>query len=505
MSWYIFRKDLQRLWPYAVGLAALHLLLATIHVALGDFPTENSSLNRLTDILSGLSTLLIFFAAVLVVQLDPLPDDRQDWLARPIRRRDLLGAKLLFMALAVHLPMFAADLIQGLATGFPPGQALAAAGWWNLYQFVGLTLPSLALATLTRTIGQTLGLALAIAVITLAISYGPTLTGIGLGNLPTAPAGLGATLAAWVLRYALLLAGAAAILGLQYFRRRTFPARIMLVVIAVLIGVSQGLLPPGAALAMQNWGAPEQTVTLAFAPQAGKYVSRRPNESFPFRNQGVPLLLPLKVEGLAPGLMLVSEGERVVVTAPDGGSTNGVHVQDTILRAPGLPTYYQTLSVPRAFLRAHAGQKMRVDITFTLGILRPGPPQTMPADGGHLWLAEGAHCASRIDAEATRVQVSCRQAGNVHQRAVAMLMDHDRPLRWSMRHLPSDAPYSNGADMITRFYQSLPFDGLGTVQTTPTVAMTMAQPVAHIVRHISIPDVRLEDWTAQSTHEGDEQ
>ena len=102
MIWHIFRKDLQRLWPFVAALAALNLLVAVIQIALGVFTSEHSTLLRLADFLGLLSTILIFFAAVLVVQLDPIPDDRQDWLARPIRRRDLLAAKLLFMLLTVQ-------------------------------------------------------------------------------------------------------------------------------------------------------------------------------------------------------------------------------------------------------------------------------------------------------------------------------------------------------------------------------------------------------------------
>jgi hypothetical protein len=127
----------------------------------------------------------------------------------------------------------------------------------------------------------------------------------------------------------------------------------------------------------------------------------------------------------------------------------------------------------------------------------------MAADHGDLWLAQGAHCASRVQSDDARVQIQCQQAGNVHQRPIAMLMDGDRPLRWSMRHLPSDAPYSNGADMITRFPLSLSFDGLENVAATPTVAMTMAQPVAHVVRQISIPDVVLDDWSVDGARNGD--
>jgi hypothetical protein len=52
------------------------------------------------------------FCIAAVVQLDAIPGVRQDWLVRPLERRNLLLAKLLFVVLAVLLPILATDLIE---------------------------------------------------------------------------------------------------------------------------------------------------------------------------------------------------------------------------------------------------------------------------------------------------------------------------------------------------------------------------------------------------------
>ena len=63
----------------------------------------------------------------LVVHQDPIPGISQDWLTRPIKRRDLFLAKLLFVVLFVQGPWWVTDLVQGLAPGFPFGESAAAA------------------------------------------------------------------------------------------------------------------------------------------------------------------------------------------------------------------------------------------------------------------------------------------------------------------------------------------------------------------------------------------
>lgn len=494
---HIVLKDLRRLWPFVAGLAVLQFALAAVQVALGFFPDDHRALAQAANILGGVGMLLIFFIGVLVVQLDPVPDDRQDWLVRPIRRRDLLAAKLLFVILAVHLPLFAANLAQGLADGFPLGQAISAAACWSVYQFAGLTLPALAAAALTRTVGQTLGLVLAIAAFLVALIVVPNLANTIVLFLPR---NASSSLVAWLLRYALLLTGVATILGLQYFRRRTIQARVALAVFIVLIAASQLLLPADTALALQNWMQPAPTVTLAFAPEAGRQIAP---PRWIFESRSVRLALPLKAVGLPPGMILVSEGAKVVITAPDGRSTSSdLEMGDGVIQAPGVGTYYQLAQVQQAFLRAHAGQKVRVDIRYTLATLRLRAMQLLAADGGDAWLAQGAHCASRILPDEGRLQVGCLQAGNVHQRAVASLTDAaGGPPRWNTRHLPSDAPYSNGADMITRFSLGFLLGDLKSPQQ-PTVAVTLAEPVMHMMRDISIPDVRLEDWTVENGRDG---
>lgn len=489
---HILMKDLRRLWPFVAGLALLHLALAVMHVKLGLFPDDEPALHQLVQNLELLAALLIFFTAIMVVQLDPIPDDRQDWLVRPIRRRDLLLAKLGFMILLVLGPLFAAGLVQGLASGFPLPQALAASASWSLYEFVNPVLPALAVAAVSRSIGQSLGLGFALiggaAILVGGLVWAEkTLSNASSWNI------IG-TLSAWMIWNALIVAGAGMVLGLQYFRRETLRGRIALGGIALLLAAAQLMLPADTALAMQAWLLPAPDIRLAFVPEARKPVTdtSAPRHSEP----PVRIALPLKFSGTPADLTLLGESVRATFIAPDGTS---VEAQDEVIRLQDGVPFQQLLSVPRQFFLDHAGEKVRVELEYLLGVMRPLETHQIAARDGDLWLPEGAHCVSRVNRAGTGVQLGCLQVGNVHARLRAALVEGagTYPNGWQIRHFPSDAPYSNGAEMIAAFNMNLKLKNPDA--NLPAVTVTMSQPVAHLLRWITIPGILLKNWKVEST------
>ena len=100
----------------------------------------------------------------MVVQQDPIPGLTQDWLVRPIRRRDLLLSKVLFVALMVQGPILLTEVCQCLAAGFPLGPSLAAPLSRSVWMLLAMDLPVLAFATLTRSLAHAAGAAIAIVV-----------------------------------------------------------------------------------------------------------------------------------------------------------------------------------------------------------------------------------------------------------------------------------------------------------------------------------------------------
>ena len=212
---HILKKDWRLLWPLVAALAVLQGLLALARFTAGPF------LDGLPTVPLALLELLAAATVItLVVHQDPIPGVRQDWLVRPIPRRDLFLAKLLFVVVLVQGPWWATDLLQGLGNGFSFGQSTAAATACAVSVLLTLSLPVLAFAALTATMTETFVAALGVFAVVIAFMIVPGQFGA------TRPAAL--TGFAWVpflVREALLLVAAAGVLILQYRWRRSWAAR----------------------------------------------------------------------------------------------------------------------------------------------------------------------------------------------------------------------------------------------------------------------------------------
>lgn len=225
---HILKKDWMLLWPLVTALTVLQGLLAFARFSEGQFvnlPLVPGSL---------LELLAVATVIVLVVHQDPIPGVRQDWLVRPIARRNLFLAKLLFVVVLVQGPMFVTDLLQGLANGFSFGQSAAAATACAVWVLLTLSLPVLAFAALTATMTETFVAALGVFAVVIAFMIVPGLVG---ANRPAALTGF-----AWVpflVREAVLLVAAGGVLILQYRWRRSWAARALFAA-ALVAGLAEG-------------------------------------------------------------------------------------------------------------------------------------------------------------------------------------------------------------------------------------------------------------------------
>lgn len=523
MIWHIFRKDLRRLWPFVAGLGLINfaheiLLGMTLGQSLNNYPVLAQILPILGLVISG----IIFFLVVVVVQLDPIPDDRQDWLARPISRWDLLLAKVLFVIVCIHGPMFAAGIAEGLVFGFSFGQSVVAAAAWNAHLFVNVssnslpgTLPALVLAAATQSIGQMLALGLAAgagtAIAALGIAY--AIYGDDLGTMRYQ-----FTLSQWIFSLAVLLAGTAAILGLQYFRRATIPARIVVVTGVFFLWASFLLPSQGMALAVQSWfsSAPGQSVSISFAPDAPRHAvsaaGSSANDSFLLSKGYTPIYLPLRVTNEAPDLTLIAEDINATFTATDGKTATAPAILNMPLHVPGQPDaptpLYQVLWVPPEFYPSHADQPVRVDVDIVLGILKPQGTYELAPNAGTIHTPEGVWCSTSFGNFSRGVRVTCEQANNLAMRTSAFLLDHASGLRnpTAVRFLYSEAPYPFDDGMITRFGPTLPFRDAATGTDYPvgaaqlktsSVVLSVSKPLTHVMRRVTISDIRLSQWKAE--------
>lgn len=250
----ILKKDVLSLAPIATLVAMLFLGDALI-VRLDLLSPW--SMYRTPVLLAALAMLLM-----LIFQLDAPASLTDDWLCRPIRKRELLGAKLLLALSTVYLPRAVGVFFADVSLGFSLTESFLDA---VLLQDTILlfSLPILLFtAIVTRTLGQGFGVlfAIFIGVFVLPTPFvrppGPLTPGIRDALLFSGIQWLAATPAQIV---SLILAA----LGfwLVYWRRRIAAARLLMTftvcVATLLVLLPMGLLPWNATWAIHKALRPE--------------------------------------------------------------------------------------------------------------------------------------------------------------------------------------------------------------------------------------------------------
>lgn len=550
MGWHIFRKDLRLLWPLAMLVAAIHVLAAALAVWLGRFlePRQILGLARGLPVLSFLGVVVL---TLVLVQQDPLPGDRQDWLIRPIRRRAMIAGKLLFVLLIIIGPLLLADFAQGLADGFPLAVALGAAVSRSAWVFCLLALPALALGAVTRDLTQALALTFAILVAWMAVHF---LLIIVLGAHASF-AGLGASwmvVACWV---GIAVVATATVVFLQYLGRKTVSSRVVIAGAVVLAELSL-FLPLRIVMAVEQRLSSDLPasvpVALAFDPQAGPFRVKtggplplpRPANSNPLLFGGAPrarpaeLLLPLRVGGLAHGdiLFLDRADLRIVESAGPtlyGGGADGTgatlyegranlsidgiaSIADTQMVIRGadgdsgpLPAYERVFIPQSAFARLR-DRPVTLVLRYSLTLLRAVPAGSIPADGGDARLAGIGWCATRVDGDDDAIELGCIRTAYPLSCASFRLEETSEPLRNpEISHCSPDyapLPIDNWYTALDNFGVELPFfdrSGLarypvdGSALGRSRIVAVSYRPVAHFSRRLEIAGIRLGTWQAQ--------
>ncbi len=470
MVWHIFRKDWKLLWHMTAGVLLLYVLKLVAESGSQDrrAHVELASLAA-TLAMAGLGLLV-----VILVQKDAVPGVRQDWLVRPVRRRDLMLAKIAFVVLAIQLPIFIADFIDGLAIGFPASLALKAACAQDFQLFLGISLPLLAFATLTSNLMEALAgsIAIALSVIVFNLSSVPgsfTWSG-GISWIPA------------TILWSLVVLGAIVIAALQYYRRKTLQARVVCAV-TVVSALSIQFIPWSSAFAIQQSLSPE--------PDAARAVQIRfaTGDRKPAIVSQDGLLanvqLPLDITGVGRDETLVNDRTESRIRERDGSTRPLV----TNLYGSYSLRYndrFSPLAVARETIEAGTA---RIEIDYYLTLLRLTSQQSMPPNATKLLDGIGI-CTTSTEPGYATPTVYCREG------ATPALM------RWSLEGTPvsdlnwpgdySPLPGSGLTNREMRFNIPGTFDGVNWRKgpgefKISRVVMKAYQPIAHFKRHLSIP------------------
>jgi hypothetical protein len=539
MAWHILKKDLVLLWPLvALSALAQFALVAMMFVA------DRSAEAQYLLLMARLFVIVVFLAITLAIALgvhqEPIPGTRQDWLVRPVRRLDLLLAKLLFILAAVHLPMLLGDLAQATAHGFSLGQAAAAALGRNLFVFVTLSLPAFAFAAITRTTTQFI----AAGVVYFIAITGATflLSSVArLGGQEQATNPLFWTGVAWIpqaVAAAALAAGAVTALLLLYLRRRIALAWGILPVFAALSALAT-LLPWSWIFAVQAAASPAPAAVDMRIDLAAPRHSPAPGESAEDYSAGagqvqlrgrsagditvetkirrvqgdVAVFIPVRIAGLPPGALPWADRADVTVRAQDGkvlfrGRGDELKLGPT-QRAASPALAYEAVRIPALVFEAVRDKPTSLQIDYSLTVLRPAAPVSAPALGADSQLAGFGRCTTDRDSDGDDIEMRCLKAGRAPSCVSATLMDASSGLRnpETLICAPDYSPFSSRPfpDALSRFEVETPFrDRLGLAQYPvggaqlgrAEMIVTRYDAAGHLTRRVTAPGIRLADWTA---------
>jgi hypothetical protein len=515
MVWHIFKKDWKLLWQIAVGVAFVNVLVVALMYSYGHFGAtpELWSLVELLEALGPLATACLIAA---LVHQDAIPGVRQDWLVRPIRRTDLLLSKLLFVLVAIQGPVLAANLAEGLASGFGFGASLRAAGSEGLYLLFAFDLPVLALASVTSNFMEAVvaGLGIFLALGAFMVT-GNNFRGrfdpanrTGLYWVPV------------VERLAFGLLGAAAVLRLQYYRRKTVRARWLLAS-TMLLCMSTLWLPWQAAFAIEQRLSPipgaGNSVAITFEPSIGKF--RNPSGVDPdygrWRREGdVMVYLPVRVSGLPTDVVLEADHTQVRLAGTsrtqDLGNWGGLEI---FQEGPGNGENrtHQGIRISGVLYERIKDQPVRLEIDYSLTLLPLSRAYAIPALHGDERLPGAGWCKSKVNDAGTAVQVRCLDAGKPAYCGSAFLehvpSGQRNPAQTGCD--PDYAPYFGRyfpSDAIGWTFFNLPFrDATGLAKypvdgsrlAESRVVLRLYEAKDHFARRVVTSEIRLSDWQGE--------
>ena len=505
---HIVRRDITELASLVVLTTAAQCANVAAWMALGHFD-EPGELLVVAQALPFVVALAILGLITATVHQDVIPGAGQDWLVRPIRRRDLMTAKLAFVALAVHVPMVTADAVHGAVAHVGWADSLKATIVHNAVIVLILDLPAIALASMTTTLTQVISSLLGTWLAVLACVVAGVVVRGG-----TAPPFVSSGLQWMTPTFWAVIAGVAAlvIIPLQYFRRATAQARRIAVMGVLLAPIATYSTWTGAFALQQRLAgdrAESESIALTFEP--GVETSAEPHASF-----AGTVSLPLLIQGLPPDSLLLSDRSEIRMRDQhgrvvfDGRTTSSAGADNQVLAAiaaGGEAHAHQRIALSNDLLDVVAKAPVRIELTYSLTLFRVEARDALAAVDGDRQLVGFGWCRSRIDEEGDDVEVGCLQ-GRPTPACVSIVLENPMTGRRNpegLRCVPDYAPYAAQMypDSVSHWGIGARFrdpHGLATFPvdqsqlSTARVVLTSYRPATHFTRRLVIPQLRPEQW-----------
>ena len=481
----IFRKDVRHLWP-RIAL----VLTAELLIGWGSF-SPPAGLDGVRYPLGLVEVLAWWYLVASAIHEEAIPGNRQYWLTRPFCRRNLLAAKLLFILAFTCFPLFLGQVASLLLRGISPLTYLPDILVSQLFFLATTVLPAAAWASVTAGMVEFVGLSLAALIgyafiISLAVSHAQN--DFYWGGLEWPRGTVIATLT---------LGSAAAVLLLQYFRRRVWLCRGILaaaVLTSALLRWSPGW---HTAFALQGWLSAQHVAATVARIVFDPTRDPRTQPPFAFTQPGqdvASISLPVRVTGIPDGMALYSNRVNVTVHTPNGErwssgwnplddlfgilGTRASMQEERLLTGDG--KYWLHLSIDRSFYRRTNSKPTHLHAKLALTLFSPQQIAPLAIQERPQPVLQDGFC--RVASRERVFYTTCKWPARTP--AISRLLVG--PGRAISDWVGSYGPYPTSGELWQSSEQAVR-------DPPPAVALATRGAVAHFERDLDIPDLR--EWT----------
>jgi len=460
----IFRKDARHLWPYITIFLILMALAALLD------PTYTGRDSSSYTLLSSLLPLACWALIVASIHEEKLPGDRQYWLTRPISWRDLLAAKALFVVAFINLPLLLSHLAVWLALGIPPLEHLPALLWKQVFFSAFYILPVAALAAITRNIGQVILAALLIVV-----------PAFPLEQFLFARFRLSWGGREWLLtasEAAVLSCGIAALLVLQYSRRRTALARVLAAAVA-LAALAVFYTPPGRGSS--------HVTAFRISLDSGR---GRPDRPQPNGWNTVGLEIPVRIQGFPRDVQFMKNLMTVQIESASAGAWHPAFAEGGLHDVADGGGWLTILVSKPVFMEM---KDAPADVSGALGYTLFGEPQALPPPKNHAVIVPRIGVCSEGAGLSATLSVVCYSP---FPQASLYLGSPRSGANWiiPMGFVGAPLPTAAGFEPVTKFTSQLPF---ASWKDTGDARLIAARPIERVDLRFEFRGVRLADFAGK--------
>lgn len=381
-AFHIFWKDVRLYWIEVLATLTVTALFAWLYPkSWGELPTIS-----VWPWVPGATAALLVVSWMLmitrVIHAESMVGERQFWITRPYLWPQLLGAKALFIAAFLYVPFFLAQCLLLRKAGLHPLSYMSGL-LFNLLLTTGIAvLPMACLAAVTSNFGKTL-----LALLGLILFVG----GVGYLNslMPTSSS---TDFLSDEVSYVVAVGVFIAVLFIQYSRRSTMLAWMLLTALAVTFSVI-GLAGP------EEWAVkityPVSTAAagprLAFR-QSAAISSGAGAMADSVDTREFTIVFPIAMSGIAPNTAVMMDDARVRFTSANGvrWTSHWQSVDATWL--PGETNGTVGLKINRSFYDRMKDTPVTVEMSVASTLLKAGTVTRLVLPANKFELPGGSVC-----------------------------------------------------------------------------------------------------------------